>query len=83
MPSCAGCGVDIRWSVHERTGERIPLEYHAELGPGEDRYIVTGATTVAASPHHVVTPVAPGFPGEAYRDHRIDCPDHGNGLPRG
>lgn len=77
MASCA-CGADIRWGVIETTRERIPLEYHAELGPGENRYLVTGVTT--DNLQHLLTPVAPNSTVEAYVDHRLDCPDYGNGL---
>lgn len=83
MAACV-CGAEIRWGVREDTRERLPLEYHAELGPGQDRFIVTGNTVGGhGNSSHVVVPVAEGFEGEAYKDHRIDCPDHGNGLPTG
>lgn len=76
MASCV-CGADIRWVVQESTGEKIPVDVHAELGPGEGRYIVTGVTPEGVS---VVSAVNPRSEVEAYTDHRRDCPDHGNGL---
>ena len=73
MASCV-CGADIRWATITGTGERIPLEFRSELGPGEHRYVFEGQTTLDG-----VTPVSPNFTGDAYKDHRVDCPDHGNG----
>lgn len=76
MASCV-CGADIRWVVRDDTGELIPVEAHAELGPGEGRFIVTGGRPDG---RQLVTEVNPRSEVEAYTDHRRDCPDHGNGL---
>lgn len=76
MASCV-CGADIRWVKNAETDEVFPIDIHAELGPGEGRYIVTGVTPES---RQIVSPVNPRSEVEAYTDHRRDCPDHGNGL---
>lgn len=76
MASCV-CGAPIRWAERVDTGEQVPLDYHAELGPGESRFIIVG---VRPNGHHAVSPIRPQSDIEGYVDHRIDCPDHGNGL---
>jgi hypothetical protein len=72
---CTSCGADIFFGEVKGSGERIPLERHAEAGPGDDRYIIESH----GSPPLLV-PVSPTSTAEAYADHRKDCPDHGNGL---
>lgn len=74
MAACPSCGAEIFFATVKGTGDRVPLEAHAELGPGDDRYVID-----SANPPTVVR-VSPTSTAEAYADHRKDCPDHGNGL---
>jgi hypothetical protein len=74
MAVCPSCGAPVQHAVREDTGDRVPLEVTAELGPGDDRYVI-----INFGPPHTVRRVAPSSTAEAYADHRKDCPDYGNG----
>lgn len=75
MPSCPACGADI---THARTesGENIPLEKWTDP-TGDRRYRIVGL-----GPPLLVQRVSPSSGIDAYPDHRVDCPDYDNGLPR-
>lgn len=68
---CPGCGSDIWFGEDQETGERIPLEPQPE-SLGEDRW-----TVVEDRPGkpHLVQNVTPRASVQAYRDHRVDCPN--------
>lgn len=73
MPSCGRCGGTILVS-QTREGENVPLEpYTATTGPGRYRVLEPG-------PPRIVERVADSVPKEGFVDHRLDCPDFGNGL---
>lgn len=74
MAACPSCGAEIFHATREGDGELVPLERHAEMGPGDDRYVITA---YGSQPR--VTRVSPSSTAEAYADHRKDCPDYGNG----
>lgn len=75
MAACPSCGADVFFGVRKDTGEKVPLERHAEAGPGDDRYVIE---THGSPP--LLVPVSPTSTAEAYADHRKDCPHYGNGL---
>lgn len=73
MASCPDCGASITHAKNS-AGENIPIERWTDSsGPGRFRIIKLG-------PPLVVEPVSPASPIDAYPDHRLDCPAHGNGL---
>lgn len=76
--NCPGCGHTIQICQTE-DGAPIPLETYDDLGPGPDRYIVTDFGNPGEGVPHTVVPVAAHVEVRAYTDHRVDCPDHGNG----
>lgn len=72
MASCPDCGANV---THAKTkaGENVPLERWTDsTGPRRYRVIAFAPLTVE--------PVSPASPIDAYPDHRLDCPAHGNGL---
>lgn len=73
MPSCPACGADI---THAKTaeGDSIPLEKWTDP-TGDRRYRI-----VNLGPPLIVERVSPQSAIDAYPDHRVDCPDYGNGL---
>lgn len=73
MASCPDCGADV---THAKTtsGENIPLEKFS-TPDGPKRYRVT-----AFGPPLLVELVSEYAAVDAYPDHRVDCPSHGNGL---
>lgn len=73
MASCPACGADIT-HAKTRDGENIPLENYTEP-TGDRRWRV-----VEFGPPLIVEPVAASSTVAAYPDHRVDCPDYGNGL---
>lgn len=73
MASCPGCGADIQHAKTEE-GENIPLEMWTDT-TGDRRYRI-----VKLGPPLIVEKVSPQSMIDAYPDHRLDCPDHGNGL---
>jgi len=72
--TCPDCGADI---THAKTGdgENIPLEKFTEPAGTPCRYRIIGL-----GPPLVVELVSPNSEIDAYPDHRMDCPGHGNGL---
>lgn len=76
MARCPGCGADIQHGRLEgQEDTSVPLEMWTESGPSPDRYRI-----VQLGPPLVVAPVAERALGDAYPDHRKDCPAHANGL---
>lgn len=73
MASCPSCGADVT-HAKLRNGENVPLERWTDT-TGKDRYRI-----VELGPPLVVELVSEQSNIDAYPDHRIDCPGHGNGL---
>lgn len=73
MASCPACGADITHAVTEE-GENVPLEKWEDTS-GPDRYRIVKAVSPP-----VVAKVSPATTIPTYPDHRLDCPDYGNGL---
>lgn len=76
--NCPGCGHPIQICKTE-DGLTIPLETYDDMGPGEDRYIVTKFGSPGEGVPHTVTPVAAQATVPAYQDHRRECLDWDNG----
>lgn len=73
MASCPGCGATID-HAKLRDGTNIPIERWTDTTGGE-RYRI-----VELGPPLVVEKVSEHSPIDAHPDHRVDCPDHANGL---
>lgn len=73
MPSCPACGADVT-SAKLEDGTHINLEKWTDT-TGDSRYRV-----IDVGPPLTVAKVAPSSVVDAYPDHRVDCPAHGNGL---
>lgn len=73
MPSCPSCGADVT-PARTREGESIPLEKWTDP-TGDRRYRI-----VELGPPLLVERVSESSQIDAYPDHRVDCPDHRNGL---
>lgn len=79
MATCPACGADIQHAQTE-DDEKVPLEVFTEpVGASRFRVVRTepsddGRTTI------IVEPVKESAPIDAYPDHRLECPDYGNGL---
>jgi hypothetical protein len=73
MASCPACGANI---THAKTadGENVPLEKYTDTS-GPDRYRIIDAVSPP-----VVEKVPPSSTLDCFPDHRLDCPDYGNGL---
>lgn len=74
--TCPACGADIWIAEVRETSERIPLEPQPEA-LGEDRWTVVEDRRDLP---HLVTAVTPAASVQAYRDHRVDCPDYSHGV---
>lgn len=72
--TCPDCGAEITHAV-TANGERVPLEKWTD-STGPNRYRVVNFTPLT------VEPVSESSPIDAYPDHRLDCPAHGNGIRR-
>jgi hypothetical protein len=73
MASCPACGADIQHATDETTGENVPLEKWTDP-TGPSRYRIVGMNPLTCER------VAEASEVNAYPDHRLDCPAHGNGL---
>lgn len=73
MASCRDCGADIT-HARDADGNNIPLEKQPDV-TGAKRYRI-----IELGPPLRVELVSAQSPIEAYPDHRLDCPGHGNGL---
>lgn len=71
--SCGRCGGTIL-VAQTADGEGVPLEPYTQTD-GEGRYRV-----LASGPPRLVERIPDALPVEGFVDHRLDCPDFGNGL---
>ncbi len=72
MATCPSCGGSIQFGVGP-DGSKVPLEWFTETS-GQGRYLIIGHVPLT------VTPVAEDSPVRGFPDHRLECPDYGNGL---
>lgn len=73
MADCPNCGATIT-HAKTREGENIPIERWTDTS-GDRRYRI-----IDLGPPLTVERMSPASPIDAYPDHRVDCPGHGNGL---
>lgn len=73
MSACPDCGADI---THARTTEGVNVPLEKWTAPsGSQRYRI-----LEFGPPLLVELVTETANIDAYPDHRVDCPSHGNGL---
>lgn len=73
MASCPSCGATIQHARVKSTGDNVPLEHFTDT-TGANRYRIIEFDPLTCEL------VAETSAVDAYPDHRIDCPAHGNGL---
>lgn len=77
VTACPACGATVQTADDIQTGELVVLEVNTDPSSDAPRYRI-----VSTGPRLQVERVPDGWAGDFYPDHKFDCKDFGNGLPR-